>query len=242
MTNILVIGESPDQSSALAERLGTFDLDPIPCARDWKLAVRSLTSYRVSLVLLAVDGSEESAAFFQTLKDLTDVPIIALGRGKDSSEVMWYFDHGAVDYITASAPAGVLVGKLSLLARVESAGRDDPVIRVGDLEIDPHRYVVTLGRKPVPLTPIEFKLLRVLAENVGRACSRQMLLERVWGRDFKDCAHYLRLYIGYLRQKLEASPGRPRLLLTEWGYGYRLVEPERALRRAKPVRRTASAT
>jgi two-component system KDP operon response regulator KdpE len=92
--------------------------------------------------------------------------------------------------------------------------------------IDLDRYAVTRAGEPIALTPIEFRLLRVLAENAGKACSHEMLLDSVWGPDFRDCAHYLRLYVGYLRQKLEDDPKRPRILATEWGYGYRLVAPQ----------------
>ena len=67
-------------------------------------------------------------------------------------------------------------------------------------------------------------MLAVLAQNLGRSCSHKELLAKVWGEHFTNCSHYVRLYIGYLRQKLEDDPGRPRLLLNDWGYGYRLSE------------------
>jgi two-component system KDP operon response regulator KdpE len=93
----------------------------------------------------------------------------------------------------------------------------------------------------VSLTPIEFRLLSVLAENMGKACSRRMLLKAVWGDDFEDCSHYLRLYIGYLRRKIEPNHGSNQMIVTEWGYGYRLVESGRGAKRitARPAVREA---
>ena len=105
------------------------------------------------------------------------------------------------------------------------------VLRVGSLEIDADHYQVRKAGKPIALTPTEFRVLRVLAENVGKPCSHKMLLERVWGEDFGQCSHYLRLYVGYLRQKIEDDPKKPRHLLTEWGIGYRLVSDVRSVER-----------
>jgi two-component system KDP operon response regulator KdpE len=215
-------------------------IEAMPCASDWRLAVRCLTSHNISLIVLSVDKSQERKALFQTLRDLTEIPVVAMGVGKDADQVVWYLENGAADYVTPTMPVGVLAGKLALLLRRRPA-QSGTIIGLGDLVIDAGRRMVTRGRKTISLTPLEFSLLQVLAENAGRACSRHMLLEKVWGQEFQDCAHYLRLYIGYLRQKLEVDPGRPRYILTEWGYGYRLVEPRRAGRQpsAQPALRPA---
>lgn len=238
MKIILVIGDRPEQAKALAERLGIFGIEAIPCARDWKLAVRCLTSHQVSLILLSVDKSQKSSEFFSTLQELTEVPITAFGMGTDADHVVWYLENGSADYIPANTPINVLAAKLSSQLRTgpQAPAPARGVINLRDLSIDLDAYVVTRSRRVVSLTPLEFKLLRVLAENAGRACSRKMLLEQVWGEDFQSCAHYLRLYIGYLRQKLEVDPARPRLLLTEWGYGYRLVKPRQVERRVTALR------
>lgn len=222
---VLIISDRPEQARSLSERLGVAGIEAIPCASDWRLAVRCLTSHNISLIVLSIGNSPEHKALFQTLRDLTEVPVVAMGVGKDAGQVVWYLEQGAADYVTPTMPVGVLAGKLALLLRPRAAQRRT-VIGLGDLVVDIDRRTVTRGRKTVSLTPLEFTLLQVLAENAGRACSRQMLLEKVWGQEFRDCTHYLRLYIGYLRQKLELDPGRPRHILTEWGYGYRLVEPK----------------
>ncbi len=237
MDIVLVIGERPEQAKALAERLGLHGVEAIPCVRDWPLVRRSLAAHDISLITVDVDRSEASAKFFELLKEAVAVPLVALGNRNDPDQVIWHLDHGAADYIPRSTPDRVVGAKIMSLLRMMTGVLS---IRVGDLTIDIDRRVVSLAGVDISLTPIEFRLLGVLAENVGKACSRGMLLKAVWGDDFEDCSHYLRLYIGYLRQKIEPNPGSPRMIITEWGYGYRLVAPAReAMRSARPVARAA---
>ncbi|MEX1193710.1 MAG: response regulator transcription factor [Dehalococcoidia bacterium] len=232
MESVLVIGERPEQAQALAERLGLCGVEAIPCARELKLAVRSITSNSVSVVLLDVDSRPETIDFFRLFHDLTDVPMVVRGTTSDREQLIWYLDNGAADYVSRITKPEVLAAKLqSLLRAVRPARPAKGTIRIGSVLIDLDDYLVSKDGITVALTPIEFRLLRVLAENIGRACSRNELLERVWGEDFKDCAHYLRLYMAYLRNKLEDNPRSPKILLTEWGYGYRLVEAEAGRRR-----------
>ena len=225
MNVVLVVGERPEQASVLAERLGVLGLEAIPSAREWKLAVRCLTTHKVSLILLDVDKHRGSRRFFDLVREVTDTPIIARGSVSSTDDAIWYLDNGAADYIPRTTPPTVLAAKIKSFLRSVQRETSDGFIRLGDLLIDLDHYSVTRAGDPIALTPIEFRLLRVLAENAGKACSHQLLLDRVWGEDFLDCSHYLRLYIGYLRQKLEEDPRRPKIVVTEWGYGYRLLAP-----------------
>ncbi len=227
MNVVLVVGERPEQANALAERLGILGIESIPCARDWKLAVRSLMTHNVSLILLDVDASEDSLAFFEILTDVSDVPVIARGVMADTDNVVSYLESGAADFVGRTIRPPVLAAKIqSLLRSVQSNGSVSGSIEVGEVSIDLRSRTVTKGAEEVSLTPLEYRLLRELATNKGRPCRHKDLLKSVWGEDFTNCSHYLRLYVGYLRQKLEDNPRRPRMLLTEWGYGYRLVEPK----------------
>ena len=237
MNVVLVVGERPEQASILAERLGVLGLEAIPSAKEWKLAVRCLTSHKVSLILLDVDGNRGSRRFFELLREVTEIPIIARGSISSPDDAIWYLDNGAADYITRTIPPTVIVAKIKSFLRGAQTEAPAGLIRLGTLTIDLDRYSVTRSGEPIGLTPIEFRLLRVLAENAGKVCSHHLLLDRVWGEDFLDCSHYLRLYIGYLRQKLEEDPRRPKILLTEWGYGYRLVAP--SVPEARPLPRPA---
>jgi len=231
---VLVVGERPEQATILAERLGVLGLEAIPSAREWKLAVRCLTSHKVSLILLDVDGNRGSRRFFELLREVTEIPIVARGSISSPDDAIWYLDNGAADYIARTITPPVIVAKVKSFLRGAQPEAPAGLIRVGTLTIDLDRYSVTRSGEPIALTPLEFRLLRVLAENAGKVCSHQLLLDRVWGEDFLDCSHYLRLYVGYLRQKLEEDPKRPKILLTEWGYGYRLVAPSLPETKAVP--------
>lgn len=226
MDTVLMVSERPEQASALAERLGLLGMETIPSSREWKLAVRALVAHPISLILLDVDASAESLSFFDMMRELSDVPIMVRGSMSDTEQVICYLERGACDYTSKATSPAVLVAKMqSLIRSAQASMRSVSLVVAGDVSIDLANRSVFNGTNEVSLTPLEFRLLGVLAENVGRACKREDLLKRVWGDDFTSCSHYLRLYIGYLRQKLEADPKRPQLLLNEWGYGYRLVQP-----------------
>ena len=246
MNATLVICERPERARALAQWLGLYGVDAVPCARERELALSCLTSYEVSSILLWVDKTPESSQFFDTLRELTTAPILAIGAAEDLDSLVAYMDKGADDYIPGSLSVAAIAGRILALAPPsQGPGMEGhPVISVGDLKIDLEAREVTLEGSSIALSPLEFRLLQVLAENAGRACGRRMLLSRVWGAEFEDHPEYLRVYIGYLRQKLEKEPRRPRLLQTEWGYGYRLAVPGRAAQRGqlRPALRPASST
>ena len=227
MSVVLVVGKGPDQSRANAERLGLLGVEAIPCARDWKLAVRSLVAHDVSLVLLDVDHSEDNHAFFGSLNDVCNVPVMVRGAMTDAESVVRYLESGAVDFVSQTTSFPVISAKVqSLLRSTGSNGSAPARIEVGDVTIDVRSRTVSKGAREISLTPLEYRLLKELAVNIGRPCGRKDLLRSVWGEDFTDCSHYLRIYVGYLRQKLEDDPRRPRMLLTNWGFGYRLVAPK----------------
>jgi two-component system KDP operon response regulator KdpE len=161
-----------------------------------------------------------------TIRSWSAVPIIVLtARGMERDKVA-ALDRGADDYITK--PFGIH----ELLARVRVALRHadqakgtppEPVVTIGDVVIDLARHVVTRNGARVHLTPIEYRLLALLARNAGKVCTHRQVLEQVWGPAFVEQPHYLRIYMRQLRRKLEATPDRPRWLLTETGIGYRLA-------------------
>ena len=118
-----------------------------------------------------------------------------------------------------------------LLARLRAALRragpsGEPVLAVGELEVDLERRVVRMSGAPVHLTPHEFDLLRFLARNEGKLLTHRMLLQELWGPGYGDATNILHVNVSQLRRKLEPDPSRPRYLLTEAGVGYRLVDPQ----------------
>lgn len=162
---------------------------------------------------------------------------MVLATGHYPDDIAWYLEEGAIDCLARMVNPNVVSARISAALRLLNRGqRAEKTIHLGELEIDFNRRLVESYGKAVSLTPIEFRLLEALASNRDEVCSHRMLLEQVWGKDFTACSHYLRLYIGYLRQKLEKDPANPRLLVTERGRGYRLIA-SKPISAASPVRR-----
>jgi two-component system, OmpR family, KDP operon response regulator KdpE len=176
----------------------------------------------VDLGLPDVDGLE----VIRHLREWSAVPIIVLSaRGQEVDKIA-ALDLGADDYVSKPFGVGELLARLRVALRHTSASpgeETDPVIAVGPLRIDFVRRRVTMGGADVHLTPIEYRLLTTLVRHAGRVMTHRQLLDHVWGPAYAGETHYLRVYMGTLRRKLEADPTRPRYLLTEPGVGYRLA-------------------
>jgi two-component system, OmpR family, KDP operon response regulator KdpE len=175
----------------------------------------------LDLGLPDLDGLEVT----RRLREWTTVPILVLSaRGQETDKVV-ALDAGADDYLTK--PFGIQ----ELLARMRVALRHaahlsqeprEPVFTVGELRVDLGHRRVSVANQEVHLTPIEYKLLTVLVRYAGRVVTQRQLLQEVWGPHQTSATHYVRVYMGQLRHKLEANPARPRYLVTEPGVGYRL--------------------
>ena len=156
----------------------------------------------------------------------SSVPIIVLSARADESDKIAALDAGADDYLTKPFGVGELLARVRAnLRRPRSVAAEngDAVFRFGTVEVDPRSRLVRREGSEVHLTPIEYRLLSVLVANPGRVLTHRQLLREVWGPSHAEQSHYLRIYMGHLRQKLEADPAQPRHLLTETGVGYRLV-------------------
>lgn len=232
MHRILVIGERPDQAKALAFRLGLLGMEASAGAAELTLAVRAIFTYNPQVILIDVSSSEKSRELFTFLYETSVVPLVVLGDDRDQDDIIWYLEKGAADYISRAVSANILAARIAAIIRRFDVEHSNGVLTIGSLEVDTERHQVSKGGRTIQLTPTEFAILRTLAENAGKPCKHSMILERVWGEDFRQCSHYLRLYIGYLRQKLEDNPKKPRILLTEWGVGYRLVPDKQHGRQA----------
>jgi len=154
------------------------------------------------------------------------VPIIILTVQNQEEEKVAAFDMGADDYVTKPFSSGELLARIRSSLRRLSPIPDLPVLAFDHVTIDLTQRMVTRDTSPIKLTPIEYDLIRILAINVGRVVTRTQLLTQVWGYSETNIdAHYLRIYIGHLRKKLEQDPARPQLILTEPSVGYRLRTP-----------------
>ncbi|GAA5528952.1 response regulator [Herpetosiphon gulosus] len=160
------------------------------------------------------------------LREWTNTPIIVLSaRGREDDKIA-ALDAGADDYLTKPFGMGELLARLRVALRhLQQHGgeKGEPVFQVGVLRVDLVRRQVFVAEQEVHLTPNEYNLLTTLVQHAGKVMTHRQLLREVWGPAYTEENHYLRVYMGQLRHKLEADPARPRYLLTEPGVGYRLA-------------------
>jgi two-component system KDP operon response regulator KdpE len=175
----------------------------------------------LDLGLPDMDGVE----VVKSLRQWTGLPIVVLSARSRESDKIEALDAGADDYLTKPFGIGELLARIRAALRRRSAAADAPgaVFTVGELRFDPEARRIWMGDREVHLTPIEFRLFATLVRHAGRVLTYRQLLKEVWGPGHVEHVHYARIYMGMLRQKLEADPARPRYLLTEAGVGYRLA-------------------
>jgi len=174
------------------------------------------------LDLVLPDGSGVDVC--KEVRRWSPLPILVLSAVGDEREKVRALDAGADDYVTKPFGTEELLARLrALLRRSPDAGHAEQVA-VGELTIDLEDRTVRRDGRDVHLTPIEFDLLRVLAQHPGRLVTQRQLLQEVWGPQYVEESHYLRVHIAHMRAKLEPDPSRPRYLITEPGVGYRLRE------------------
>ncbi len=209
-----------------------FELDgfTVQDAETANEAVRLATLKAPDLVILDLglpdmDGGE----VLERLRSWSSVPLIVLSVRSNEAEKVRLLESGADDYVVKP------FGMAELLARAHAAMRrhvrvstGEPVVKIGPLAIDLAARLVTIDGSRVGLTPKEYRLLQLLAQHAGNVVTHQFLLKEVWGSPHLNDTHYLRIFMRKLRQKIEADPTQPRMLLTELGVGYRLVAPETA--------------
>jgi two-component system KDP operon response regulator KdpE len=161
--------------------------------------------------------------FIQDVRSWSVLPILVLSARSLETEKVAALDAGADDYLTKPFGVSELLARVRALLRRRTAWneQEQPLIRFGDFEIDCIGRVVRRAGESVHLTQIEYRLLLCLATHPGRVMTHRQLLSQVWGAEAVESHQYLRVYVGHLRQKIEADPARPRHLLTETGVGYR---------------------
>ena len=175
----------------------------------------------VDLGLPDISGLE----LIREVRNWSDVPIIVLSARTQELDKVAALDAGADDYLSKPFGTAELIARIRahLRRRQPAAGAVDPVFVFGSVKVDFSLRTVTSNDVPVHLSPIEYRLLSVLARNAGKVLTQRQLLLEVWGPNHSESSHYLRIYMANLRQKLEAIPAQPCHFLTETGVGYRLV-------------------
>jgi len=174
----------------------------------------------LDLGLPDLDGVE----FIRDLRTWSVLPIIVLSARTDENDKIAALDAGADDYLTKPFGVGELLARVrAALRRGATGSGGEPLVAFGDIRLDLANRNVLRGGAPIHITPIEYRLLALLAGNPGKVMTHRQLLRDVWGPSHVEHSHYLRIYMAQLRQKLETDPARPRHFLTEPGVGYRFV-------------------
>lgn len=180
------------------------------------------------LVLLDVRMPElDGFETLQLLREVSDVPVIMLTVRSEEEDIVRGLELGADDYVTKPFRARELSSRIRAVLRRTQGGAspESAIVKIDDrLSVDYNRREVIVEGERVSLRPTEFRLLYHLIENAGWVVPHETLLAKVWGYEYQEEVHYLRLYITYLRKKIEPDPSNPKYILTERGVGYRFVD------------------
>lgn len=163
----------------------------------------------------------DGVTLIRELRAWSAVPVLVLSARSAEDEKIAALDAGADDYLAKPFGVGELRARVRAVLRRLGSAAGAPVVRFGVVRVDHVHRSVERDGTPVHLTPIEYRLLCLLIANAGKVLTHRHLLREVWGPGCGERSHYLRVYVGHLRQKLEIDPARPKHLLTETGIGYR---------------------
>jgi two-component system KDP operon response regulator KdpE len=191
-------------------------------------AIRAATLHTTDLIVLDLKLPDmDGAQVLERIRAWSNVPVIVLSVRASESEKVRLFELGADDYVTKPFSMAELLARAKVaLRRRSSVSTGDSVVTVDRLRIDLAARSVHVGDDRVPLTPKEYRFLQILAQHPGYVVTHQELLKEIWGLRHVGDTHYLRIVARKLRQKIEADPNRPTILLTELGVGYRLAAAE----------------
>ncbi|MBT8515547.1 response regulator [Polynucleobacter paneuropaeus] len=165
----------------------------------------------------------DGLGFINNYRTWSTNPILVLSARMQEHEKVKALDAGADDYLTKPFGTAELMARMRvLLRRLSKSEVNTPIFSFGDVRIDLSLRKFTKANEEIHLSPIEYQLLNILLTNSGKVVTHRQLLKEVWGGQHTEDNHYLRIYMGHLRQKLEDDPAQPRFLLTETGVGYRL--------------------
>jgi two-component system, OmpR family, KDP operon response regulator KdpE len=220
---VLIVDDEPQIRRFLRTSLGAHGYRVIEASRGQE-AIMLTTTERPEVVLLDLGLPDiDGLQVIQRLREWSTVPIIVVSVRGQEAEKIEALDAGADDYVTKPFGMGELLARIRTALRHRlQAEVEVPVFHAAGLTVDLIRRLVTVDGLEVKLTPREYDLLRVLVTHAGKVITHRQLLREVWGPASVAETHYLRVYIGQLRQKLEPDPAQPRYILTEPGVGYRL--------------------
>jgi two-component system KDP operon response regulator KdpE len=221
---VLVVDDERQILRALEMKLrgAEYAVDTAATAREALAQAAMRPPEAVILDLLLPDGSGTDVC--RELRKWSAAPILVLSAVGEEREKIAALDAGADDYVTKPFSGDELLARLRAALR-RTGPSAEPVLEVGDLTVDRNKRSVTFAGEAVSLTPTEYDLLRLLAENEGKLLTHPAILRAIWGPAYRAESNYLHVYVSHLRRKIEPDPARPRYILNQPGVGYRLVSP-----------------
>jgi two-component system, OmpR family, KDP operon response regulator KdpE len=222
--SILIVEDDVQISQFLQSSLKASGYQTL-CAQTIASAKHFLSEHKPALIILDLNLPDgDGRDFIKHVRINSDIPILVLSARQSEQEKVACFDLGADDYLAKPFGVNELLARVKVsLKRTAMMSLRDDIYKLDDLAIDTINASVLLNQQPVHLTPIEFKLLFVLAKKPGKVFTHRQLLTEVWGAEYVDDTHYLRIHMGRLRARLEKNSAEPRYILTEVGIGYRLA-------------------
>jgi two-component system KDP operon response regulator KdpE len=222
---VLVVEDDPEIRALIRSTLSVEGFD-VQTAVSVSESQALLTHALPDILLLDLglpDG--DGAVLVEAVRKQHSLPILVISARHQESEKIHLLDAGADDYLTKPFSVAELLARIRVALRHRGTALAAAVTVhvLNDLRVDLNHYTVVSKGQEVHLTPTEFKLLARLVRSAGRVVTHRQLLADVWGAEFTEHTHYLRLYMGQLRTKIEVDPAEPRHLLTETGVGYRLA-------------------
>jgi two-component system KDP operon response regulator KdpE len=223
---ILVVEDAPDIRRFVEASLRAAGY-PVETAASGADALAVLRTRTIALIVLDLGLPDmDGVELIRAVRAHSRTPVIVLSARAAETQKIEALDQGADDYLTKPFGVGELLARVRVALRHARPREEalEAAYRIGNLEIDLAARRVRKDDVEVRLTPIEFSLLACLTRSAGQVVTHRQLLAQVWGPEYVEHTHYLRIYMGQLRAKLEVDPADPRFLLTEPGVGYRLVD------------------
>lgn len=186
--------------------------------------LKEVVMYRPDLIILDMGLPDlEGIEIVCRLREWSKVPVIIVSVREDESDKIGALDAGADDYVTKPFNMGELLARMRAALRHAAGAGEEPVFNFDELTIDLAHRRVKINDEEIKLSPIEYDLMKNLAVHAGKVLTHKQLLRTIWGPSYENDIHYLRVYIGQLRRKIESDPSHPMHIITEPGVGYRLL-------------------
>jgi two-component system, OmpR family, KDP operon response regulator KdpE len=221
---VLVVDDELQMRRFLRASLASRDFAVVEAASA-KEALSLMVSHNPEIVLLDLGlPDQDGVEWTRSVREWSHTPIIVISAREQEGDKVRALDAGADDYLTKPFGLNELLARMRVALRhaEQTGAAEEPVLDLGPLRLDLTRRQVTIEGRELRLTPIEYRILSLLARNAGKVLTHSQILREVWGPGHTQQTHYLRVYMAQLRRKLQADIARPHLLTTEPGVGYRL--------------------